>query len=287
MMELMMDQPEDGRRAYFFMRKYRFWRKFACSYLYPHWLWSFVITPSDYENLLNNAADVERPALAKRLLHRVVWFWPRLRDAALWAKSDSDSSKSPVPFSELEPKSLVLLDAVMRVCPDRAAPMLELGCNCGRYLNALTENGYTDLSAVDISSVALSYMDERFPGLKARCKVALDCFQHYLIGRSDLQFEVTYTHGGTIELVHPSFPIVKEIARVTKSAVVLLIQENGHAYPRFWEAEFERYGFGLFTVIRPAVEDEIGTNSTSLLVFRRISEMAKVPHNTRSELSHA
>jgi hypothetical protein len=79
-----------------------------------------------------------------------------------------------------------------------------------------------------------------------------------------------YSHGGTLELVHPSFDIVRHLCRVARKHVVLYINEHGHAYPRFWIYEFRRRGFYLVRAERPAAQFSSIELEGSLLVFQRI-----------------
>jgi hypothetical protein len=88
----------------------------------------------------------------------------------------------------------------------------------------------------------------------------------------DLSFDMLYSHGATIELVHPSFDIVRHMCRVTRNHVVLIVNETvAHSYPRFWTYEFARNGFFLREARRPVGEipPEDSAGRPSLLVYRR------------------
>ena len=76
-------------------------------------------------------------------------------------------------------------------------------------------------------------------------------------------FDIVYTHGATIELLKPTFPLASELSRVTKKYLILLIQENGHQYPRFWRLEFRINGFSL-------EHSKILKTGASLLVFKKL-----------------
>ena len=76
-------------------------------------------------------------------------------------------------------------------------------------------------------------------------------------------FDIVYTMGATIELVKPTFPLAKELSRVTTKYLILLIDENGHSYPRFWRLEFKNNGFSLRY-------SKILKNTLSLLVFKKL-----------------
>ena len=59
------------------------------------------------------------------------------------------------------------------------------------------------------------------------------------------EFDVVFTFGMTIELVPPSVPICRHMARIAKKAVVLMVFERGCPYPRLWKQECERKGMRL------------------------------------------
>src|SRR4030042_417388 len=44
---------------------------------------------------------------------------------------------------------------------------LELGCNCGRNLKFLQDDGYTNLTGIDISQEAIDYSKKVYPELNA------------------------------------------------------------------------------------------------------------------------
>ena len=53
-------------------------------------------------------------------------------------------------------------------------------------------------------------------------------------------------NGATIELVHPSFPIVKQICRIARLGVLLDLSERVNGFPRDYLAQFRRFGFPLW-----------------------------------------
>lgn len=242
--------------------RHRIWEKAINSFLTPTWLWNLVIR--DYTHFHSR----EPLRFTKRVLQRFLWFWPRLLDAVRWRDSGPGHPHDPKLFEKLDQEDAVLTVELMARVPDKASPILDLGCNCGRYLNYLAQAGYINLHGVDVSKSALEYMDQVFPGLKQRIGLSLATFQEYLLTQPDRAFEAVFSRGATVELVHPSFPLVRHLARVTRSFVLLMIQENGHSYPRFWEREFLREGFLLVKLLRPALP-EINP-LVSLLVFQRL-----------------
>lgn len=180
-----------------------------------------------------------------------------------WEHQEPGGQHGADQFLRLTATSEALLDEVATRAASSTSPILDLGCNVGRHLHALWERGFRNLHGVDIQHSALALMEQVFPQMMTSVTVSQGTFQDYLPGVADRAFDISFTHGATVELVPPSFPICRELARVTRGAVILLIGENAHYYPRLWEAEFLRAGFILTKLLRPATAG----SQSSLLVF--------------------
>ena len=241
----------------FSLRK-RFFERFVNTFLQIHPLWDIVVK---YDSFY----DQQTTSLLGRVFLKFVWFWPRLREAEEWRDGAIGKRRDPSHFVRIEDEEYMFINEVIACTPGVNEPILDLGCNCGRFLNYLYERGYTNLHGVDVSRAAREYMEEVFPKLAKIVHFKCVTFQEYLSFQADLSMETVFSHGATVELVHPSFPLVKHICRICRSSVVLMIHETGHSYPRFWEWEFNSHGFYLAKAQRPAVA---GTE-ISLLVFRR------------------
>jgi len=250
-----------------------FWVKVRNSLLCPTWLWDAVVTDADADAVLAGqlSAKTGAGAFVQKILRRILWFWPRLVEARIWVDEKSD----PSPFRELTADSRLLVsEAIGRISSANDA-ILDIGCNCGRHLAALADVGCTNLYGVDVNGAALDVMMQWFPQLSSVCSAEEDLMQRYLSKAEDQKFDMIITRGATVELIHPSYPLVRELARVTKSYVILLIQENNQGYSRFWTYEFARHGFQLTYLVRPISQmldvgdaKEFGKNA-SLLVYRR------------------
>ncbi|TAL09720.1 MAG: methyltransferase domain-containing protein [Nitrospirae bacterium] len=199
---------------------------------------------------------------------RVKLPWRGTLGAPYWERQVEGDPHGFDKFIELQKSSHVLLDEVVQRVSGLEAPILDLGCNVGRHLNALHKLGYTNLYGVDVQREAFENMERVFPEVKKAAHLERGTFQDYLPKVADRFFEVVFTHGATLELIPPSFPICRHVARAASRAVVLAITENGHAYPRLWETEFLRENFLLVKLLRPA-HPSVGV---SLLAFQRMSK---------------
>lgn len=249
---MLKKQPQHSLRKRFFAR-------FKNTFLQIPCLWGMVID--------HNSFKEQHSTKLRRIFMKAAWFWPRLIDAEQWRDGAIGKQRDPNHFIEIDSQARKLVDEVIFQTPDKNAPILDLGCNCGRLINELRIAGYTNLHGVDISQAANDHMHVVFPELAAMANYSVSTFQEYLEKLPDGAMETIGSHGATVELVHPSFPLVKHLCRVARSHVVLLIVESGHSYPRFWEWEFNRYGFILAKALRPSEEG----SASSLLVFSRAS----------------
>jgi SAM-dependent methyltransferase len=171
-------------------------------------------------------------------------------------------------FEGIDPASQAQMDEIVALVPERNAAILDMGCNVGRHLDYLYRQGYRGLRGVDWSNAALRDMARRYPEMHAHSRLVNASFEDFLSGRPD-PVDLVYTRGATFELVHPRFPLIREVCRIARRYVVLVISEAGHAYPRFWEYEFAREGFELVHLRRPASE-HAPEHKVSLMTFRRL-----------------
>jgi SAM-dependent methyltransferase len=243
-----------------------FLRKVLNTYLIPSFLFNKVITDKNFIELLNSTID--RKTLSyqiSRRLRRFVFFWPTIIDADSWIEGDFGKYRDPLHFKDLRPDiDILLLTKVLEFAKSKDSSVLDLGCNSGRHLEYLHNKGLRNLTGVDIMKSALLYFQERCPEAFRDSQIHHDFFQHFLRNTVDKKFEIVYSVGATIELVHPSFDIIGNICRVAQNYVVLLVQENSHSYPRFYVTEFIKNRFKLIHSLRP-----IGESNISLLVFKR------------------
>jgi SAM-dependent methyltransferase len=175
-------------------------------------------------------------------------------------------------YNGYHPRAPVIISEIKsRVAAENA--ILDLGCNCGYYLAQLRKEGFKDLHGVDIAPAAIQYGKEHFD--LDDVNLITGSFEDVLpkLIAEGKGFDLVYTLGATIELVHPSFDIVGHMCKLSERYIILIISEWGHSYPRFWEYEFNRNGFLLVKRIFPydgSIPREDFFNQDSLMVFERI-----------------
>ena len=259
-----------------FHPRFQFIRKIINTFLTVQFLWQYIANDRFYQKIFEPPAPHENfpihLALTKgirEIFFKILCFniWPTFGFDSLqpsfWAQKKLDHKQ----YVYLQPSSHTLLNEIKDRASHHSNSILDLGCNRGRHLNALLGEGFTNLHGVDISSPALEDMDKIFPDLSKRTTITHASFQQFLSEAEDDSYDIVFTHGVTIEFVHASFPLVKHLSRITRDYIILVINENGYSYPRFWTYEFARAGFVLVKLLRPAAEE----SRVSLLVFRTIS----------------
>ena len=191
--------------------------------------------------------------------------WVNAFPEEYWEARKLGESHGPHQYMEPQESSHILIEEVVRNAHDQRASILDLGCNVGRHLNALYQRGFTNLYGVDVQKAAVEKMGQVFPEMAEKVRVEQASFQEYLPKVPDRFFDLVFTHGATIELVPPSFPICWQMARVAGKTLVLVINESDHSFPRYWTLEFRLAGFRCIKSQRPIHKE----SRASLLVFQR------------------
>jgi hypothetical protein len=238
----------------------------------PKWLFEVAVSERDYAQVLTAleprpGAPGSRlePSLFRKVRNRLrPWFWPFIGDAETWASASEGAWYPPSGYIISEPGGL-LKRVLATTGPDKS--VLDMGCNSGANLNFLYQAGFRNLYGVDAGRQALVTFARTFPETYACANVSHGLFQHYLLHCPDGMVEVIHSNGATLELVHPSFPIVAQMCRVARKSVMVDIVERGHAYPRYYISQFKRQGFELVYCERPL---DLVTGSSVLHFERKV-----------------
>jgi SAM-dependent methyltransferase len=198
----------------------------------------------------------------RRLSERKYWKIQKQGDRHGYDKYTQDRPQAPHLLKEVEARA------------KKSDAILDLGCNCGYYLQALKKLGFSDLTGVDISKEAIEFGRQEFD--VADIDFHVGSFEDALpvLVKGKKKYDLVFSMGATIELVHPSFDIIKYIALLSNKYVILFIAEWGFASTRLYEYEFQQNGFMLVKCIRPydgaVVKNSKIESIFSLLVFQKL-----------------
>jgi len=215
-----------------------FFKKIINTFLTPRWGGVYASYNKNFAKNLKN----------KKLfwLFSKFWFLPYDLSVRYWHNADINSLHYFKHYLSLDFKSKFLIKTIKKYSPSKNIKILDLGCNVGRHLNSLKKSGYNNIYGVDIGKIPIKKSKKIFLNLK---KINMKCssFENYIYKTKNNFFNLIYTHGATIEMVKPTFPLVFQLSRILSSSgyLILLINESGHAYPRFWRYEFKKHNLKL------------------------------------------
>ncbi|MBN2299083.1 MAG: class I SAM-dependent methyltransferase [Deltaproteobacteria bacterium] len=196
----------------------------------------------------------------------------RRREAEHWKNQDFGDIHGFDQYT-IPHERIPLLVAEIERLVQKESSILDLGCNVGLYLKNLRDAGFTSLAGVDISKNAIDFGRKEYHF--DTVSLMPGSFEEILptLVHEKKSYNLIYSMGATIELIHPSFDVIGHICALSNRYVVLIISEWGHTYPRFYEYEFNRQGFLLVKAIRPwdgkpVISDPL--EISSLLVFERV-----------------
>jgi SAM-dependent methyltransferase len=182
-----------------------------------------------------------------KIFARLFYFYPRIFDAKEWFDGGENKKRDFNQYLEYRKCDLVTLNKICKLSKNLNDKILDIGCNNGRHIRYLNKRGYTNLFGVDAMSAAIEYCRTNSPSINPN-NLNHDLIQRFLFKQENLSFDITYTIGATIELIHPSFDIISHMCRVTKEYIFLLIGEDHHAYPRFYRYEIKKNNFEIVDI---------------------------------------
>ena len=202
-----------------------------------------------------------------KITHRL-WFFPSMYSAKFWVDFKKDGDRGYTTFMKIDDKALFLIENLKKLISNKNIPILDIGCNVGRFLNVLAKDGCTNLTGIDINQLAIDDSYSVYPDLVGKAEMKCDTIQNFLVNAKDNEFELIYTMGATVELVHPTFPLVKKLTMATSKYVCLLVNET-ELYARFWEIEFRRNGCKLLLKEPFSHFEQTGEIKEVLYVFEK------------------
>ena len=222
-----------------------------------------ILTPR-YEKFYKRAnfkiENEKRKNILEKILYKLFWFLPNTDSHVYWCNQKENERCGLNKYIKNDIYINLLVKEINKRSNNKKIKILDLCCNVGRSLNSLKKLGYINLYGVDINKLAIKKMKKVFKKLK-KAKVVHSSAESFLLNSKDNFYDILFSSGASVELIPSTFDLIKEISRVTKSFVILFINENGHAYPRFWRYEFRKNNMSL--IFNKKYE------SNTLLVFKK------------------
>jgi SAM-dependent methyltransferase len=161
-------------------------------------------------------------------------------------KQPNDGSNQPQTYlaSGAARRSEYLVRMVREQVPP-AARILEVGCNAGRNLHYLYTNGFTNLTAIEISEYAVRLLRASFPDSAGRATILNRPLEEAVRTLRDGQFDLVFSMA-VLEHIHTESEwTFAELARVTGKHLLTIEDEGCESwrhFPRRYDRVFEPLG---------------------------------------------
>ena len=115
------------------------------------------------------------------------------------------------------------------------AAILEVGCSSGRHLTHLRENGFNNLTGIDINDESFDVMADQYPQLAATGTFQTGMIEEIVPEFPDNVFDLVYSVE-TLQHIHPQNTwVFEELARITSN--LLITAENEGNSPQRGRAD--------------------------------------------------
>ena len=190
-----------------------------------------------------------------------------------WA--ERSGKYSPEYYAEIGPNEVsdTLLQVLDHYVTTDAA-ILELGCGSGRHLAHLYDNGYENLTGIDINDESFDVMAEHYPGLAETGTFHTSALEEFVTGVEPDAFDVVYSVE-TLQHIHPDDEWVFETVAEITADLLITAENEGNSptrgrendgvsyvddefplYHRDWKAVFTGVGFAQL-LREPTARDTI------------------------------
>ncbi len=159
-------------------------------------------------------------------------------------KDPSDDMNPPEGYVDAKERSLFLIDIVKRYV-SQDARIIEIGCNVGRNLNYLFQNGFKNLEAIEISEKAVQLLKKTFPDMAQHIEVYNMPVEEKIKTFEKDRFDVVFTMA-VLEHIHSESEwVFQEMVKMTKEYLITIEDEHHLSwrhFPRNYKSIFEPLG---------------------------------------------
>ena len=144
-----------------------------------------------------------------------------------WKNPDDPEYNSPQAYLESKTKNTkILVDIFNQYFPNKNIKILELGCNVGRNLNQLFDEGFKDLYAIEINAEAIELMKKSFPNTFSSTNIFNSPIEDTIKKFVDNEFDVVFSMAVLMHIHYDSNWIFEHIARITKRYLITMENEQ-------------------------------------------------------------
>ena len=183
--------------------------------------------------------------------------WCMFDPQAYW-RNPNDAINKPSEYAKYTKRSDFLLNILPRyITKDNS--ILELGCNCGRNLNALYLAGYKYLSGIDINMSAIKLCEKIYPELYSVAEFYIESIESWL-KTNPLQYDVIFTMAVLEHIPKESEWIFYNIAHKARSLILTIEDENSGSpkhFPRNYQPIFDGLGWRQIFEQRASQSDQL------------------------------
>ena len=160
-----------------------------------------------------------------------------------WEIQDRDTTHTPVTYTKAESSTFAMFKELLEVL-DKQAFLIEIGCNAGRNLNYLLEQGYKNLAGIEINPFAVhDVMKEYFPELYRIGIFYTGSANTEIKKIEDGKYDVVFAHSVLIHIEPSERSLFYDMVRISSKYIVIFSQENVDTqYPYDFKKLFEGLG---------------------------------------------
>lgn len=164
-------------------------------------------------------------------------------DLNYWGSRTLETNHSPKQYLLKDISTERCLDKIISVS-DKNTSFVEIGCNAGRNLNYLYENGFRNLAGIEINKIAIEEtLRNYFPDLYKTGKFYIGNAADEIKKIPDNSFDVVFSIAVLIHINPEYMYLFEEMARISKRYISILTSENGYPFPYDFKKIFTKNNF--------------------------------------------
>jgi len=142
-------------------------------------------------------------------------------------------------YACLAERTRIILDEAKHLVVDKSESVLDIGCNCGRDLEALRRIGCTSLYGIEPCEIAVQRLKECYPKLNEMAIILNESVGSAIKKFADNQFHLAYTFTTLQHIPLESSAVFKDIAASTKYLMVVECEHHDAKPEYIWDRNYQ------------------------------------------------